>query len=178
MLDLFNEKKSSYKNPLNPKALFKWVFIDIIPASVPIFLTSDRTLSNYLLIVNTYSILLKLYGMEKITTEEVMDDLDMLQSKFGMIEEFGWRDLEIFSADSGSQSTSTKFKEECQTHGVHLDFSAPDHLEELLHQRLGQRSTRSLMAGDTANAWEDIEPIIYPDHFCTSYHIHSVNKKG
>ena len=36
---------------------------------------------------------------------------------------------------------------------------------ELLHQRLGQRSTRSLMAGDTANVWDDIELIIDPDPF-------------
>ena len=27
---------------------------------------------------------------------------------------------------------------------------------ELLHQRLGHISTRSLLAGDTANVWEDI----------------------
>ena len=27
---------------------------------------------------------------------------------------------------------------------------------ELLHRRLGHRSTRSLMAGDTATVWEDI----------------------
>ena len=27
---------------------------------------------------------------------------------------------------------------------------------ELLHQRLGQRSTRLLLAGDTANVWEDV----------------------
>ena len=27
---------------------------------------------------------------------------------------------------------------------------------ELLHQRLGHRSTRSLLAGDNANGWEDI----------------------
>ena len=27
---------------------------------------------------------------------------------------------------------------------------------ELLHHRLGHRSTRSLLAGDTANVWEDI----------------------
>ena len=33
---------------------------------------------------------------------------------------------------------------------------------ELLHQRLGHRSTRSLLAGDTANVWEDVEPRIYP----------------
>ena len=36
---------------------------------------------------------------------------------------------------------------------------------ELLHQRLGHRSTRSLLAGDTANVWEDVELIIYPDPF-------------
>ena len=28
---------------------------------------------------------------------------------------------------------------------------------ELMHQRLGHRSTRSLIAGDTANVWEDAE---------------------
>ena len=36
---------------------------------------------------------------------------------------------------------------------------------ELLHQRLGHRSTRSLLAGDTANFWEDIELRIDPDPF-------------
>ena len=36
---------------------------------------------------------------------------------------------------------------------------------ELLHQRLGHRSTRSLLAGYTANVWEDLELRIYPDHF-------------
>ena len=28
---------------------------------------------------------------------------------------------------------------------------------EFLHQRLGHRSTRKLMAVDTANIWEDVE---------------------
>ena len=36
---------------------------------------------------------------------------------------------------------------------------------ELLYQRLGHRSTRSFLAGDTANVWEDIEIIIDPDPF-------------
>ena len=39
---------------------------------------------------------------------------------------------------------------------------------ELLHQILGHRSTRSLLAGDTANIWEDVELIIDQDPFCTS----------
>ena len=39
---------------------------------------------------------------------------------------------------------------------------------ELLHQRLGHRPNRSLLARDTANVWEYIEPKIYPDPFCAS----------
>ena len=50
------------------------------------------------------------YGMDKTTTEEVMDILDMLQSRFGKIDEFGWWDLEIISADAGTLFTSTEFK--------------------------------------------------------------------
>ena len=36
---------------------------------------------------------------------------------------------------------------------------------ELMHQRLGHRSTRSLIAGDTANVWEDAELKLDTDHF-------------
>ena len=49
--------------------------------------------------------------METISTEEVMDKLDMFQSRFGKIDEFGWWDLERILADAGSQFTSTEFKE-------------------------------------------------------------------
>ena len=48
---------------------------------------------------------------------------------------------------------------------------------ELMHHILGHRSTRSLIAGDTANVWEDVELRIYPDPFCTSCQISSMNKK-
>ena len=49
---------------------------------------------------------------------------------------------------------------------------------ELLHQRLGHRYTRSLIAGDTANVWEDVELRIDPDPFFTSCKIASMNKKA
>ena len=49
---------------------------------------------------------------------------------------------------------------------------------ELLYQRLGHISTRSLLAGDTAYVWEDVEPRIYPDPFFTSCQISSMNKKA
>ena len=47
-----------------------------------------------------------------------------------------------------------------------------------MHQRLGHRSTRSLIAGDTANVWEYVEFRIDPDPFCTSCKISSMNKKA
>ena len=56
--------------------------------------------------------------MEIINTEKVVDKLDMFQSKFGKIDEFGWWNLEIISADAGTQFISTDFLDECQTCGV------------------------------------------------------------
>ena len=49
---------------------------------------------------------------------------------------------------------------------------------ELLHQRLGHRYTRSLLAGDTDNVWEDAELRIDPDPFFTSCKISSMKKKA
>ena len=58
-----------------------------------------------------------------------MDKLDMFQSRFWKIDQFGWWDLEIISADAGTQFTSTEFKDECQTRGVSLMLAAPEHQE-------------------------------------------------
>ena len=49
---------------------------------------------------------------------------------------------------------------------------------ELMHQRLGHRSTRSVIAGDTAKVWEDLDPRIDPEPFCTSCKYFSINKKA
>ena len=47
----------------------------------------------------------------------------------------------------------------------------------LLHQRLGHRSTISLLDRNTDNVWEYIELRIDPDPFFTSCQISSMNKK-
>ena len=75
-------KNARSKNPPNPKVPFKWVFMDIIPSTSPNVLTSGTTFYNHLLIVDAYSKITKLYGTEKISTEEVMDNMDMFQSIF------------------------------------------------------------------------------------------------
>ena len=64
--------------------------MDIITSTPPKSLTSDTHFSNYLFIVDAYSTIPKLYGMDNIKTEEVMDKLDMFQSRFGEIDQFGW----------------------------------------------------------------------------------------
>ena len=61
--------------------------------------------------------------------EEIMDGLDMFQSRFGKIDQFGWWDLERISAYAGTQFTLTEFKEECQNRGVRLTLVAPEHQE-------------------------------------------------
>ena len=77
------EKQARYKNPLKPKAPFKWVFMDIIPSTAPKSLTSDTTFSNYLLFFDAYSKIPKLYCIEESSIEELMDKLDMFQTIFG-----------------------------------------------------------------------------------------------
>ena len=61
----------------------------IVPSIAPKSLTSDTTFSNYLLFVDAYYKIVKLYAMGKIKTEKVMDKLDMFQSRFEKIDEFG-----------------------------------------------------------------------------------------
>ena len=99
--------------------------MDVITSTAPKSLTNDNNFKEYLLIVDAYSKIPKLYGMENITTAEVLDKLDMFQYRFVKIDQFGWWYLEIISADAGTQFTSTEFKEECQICGVCLTLAAP-----------------------------------------------------
>ena len=90
--------------------LIEQVFMNIIPAMAPIFCQCILLF----LILFLFLCLLKIpknYDTAKIITEEVMDNLDMFQSRSGKINKFGWWDLERISADAGTQFTSAEFKE-------------------------------------------------------------------
>ena len=101
--------------------------MDIIPAISSKISTKDTTFINYLLIVDAYSKIPKLYGMENINTEEVMDKLDMFQEIFGKVDEFGWWDMERIKTDADTQFTSKEFQEGLSVRGVRLALAAPDH---------------------------------------------------
>ena len=89
--------------------------------------------------------------MENITTAEVMEKLDMFQSRFGKMDQFGWWDLERISADADTQFTSTEFKEEYQTRGVCLTLVAPEHQEINVQVEVGSRYTAGYRPRETAS---------------------------
>ena len=60
-----------------------------------------------------------------INTEEMINKLDMFQSRFEKIDEFGWWDLERISADAGTHFTSTEFQYKYQTCSACITLSAP-----------------------------------------------------
>ena len=99
----------------------------IIPAAPPKSLTGETAFYNYLLIVDVYSKIPNFYGMERFSTEEVMDKLDMFQGRFGKIDKFILWDLDRVSVDTGTQFTSTEFHDECQTRGVWITLASPEH---------------------------------------------------
>ena len=102
-------KNPRSNTPLNTKKPFKWVFVDIIPAISSKILTKYTNFSNYLLIMDDYSKIPKVYIMENITTEEVIDKLDMFQERSENLHEFGWWDRDIIQTDADTQFTSKEF---------------------------------------------------------------------
>ena len=97
-----------------------------------------------MLIVDAYSKIPKLYGMETITVE-VMDKMDLFQSRFRKSYQFGWWDLERISTDAGTQFTSTEFKEECQTCRDCLTLAAPEHQEMNGQVEVNWRTLRTVV---------------------------------
>ena len=65
--------------------------------------------------------------MENITTEEVMDKIDMFQERFGKVYEFGWWDTERIKNGTGTQFTYKEFQEGINVYGLRLALAAPDH---------------------------------------------------
>ena len=49
--------------------------------------------------------------MYKISTEQLMDNMDLFQSRFRKIDKFGWWDLERNSEDAVTQFTLADSKE-------------------------------------------------------------------
>ena len=62
--------------------------------------TKDANFYNYLLIVDAYSNITTIYGIENITTEEVMDKIEMFQKRFGNVDKFGWWDMDRIQTDA------------------------------------------------------------------------------
>ena len=62
---------------MNPNTHLKLVLMDIIPDFFSKSLSEDTTFSKYILIMDAYFKIPKLYGIKNITTEEFMDKVYM-----------------------------------------------------------------------------------------------------
>ena len=67
MSDFFNEQKGQVYDSNQSKGTFQVGSMDRIPSTALKSLISDTTFSNYLLFVDAYSKIPKLYGTKKIT---------------------------------------------------------------------------------------------------------------
>ena len=68
----------------------------------------------------------------------------MLQYRSRKIDKFGWQNLERISVDAGIKFMLREFKKECQTHGVHLTFTAPEHQEMNVQVEVTWRTLRTI----------------------------------
>ena len=92
--------------------------------------------------------------------------------------------MERISADAGIQFTSTDFKEECQTCGVHLMLSAPEHQEMNVQVEVTQSKLRTIAHSLMVHA-RVLEAYIHFELMNTSDHIipllpikYLINKDG
>ena len=99
-----------------------------------------------------------------------MDKLDMFQDRFVKVDEFGWWDLEIISADLGTQFTPTEFQDKCQNCGVWLTLAGPEHQELNGQAKLTWRMLRTIAHSLMVHA-QVPEAYIYFSLFYTPDHI-------
>ena len=94
MSDVYNEKKGYVQKSIKAKGTFHVNLFMYYSSNSTKKLDKLGQLSNYILFVDSYLKVPKLYVMDSSTTEEVMDKLDIFQYRFGKIDEFVWWDLE------------------------------------------------------------------------------------
>ena len=83
-------KRNRSKVPMGAENPLVRVFMDIIPAPHKSSFDPDCDLSNYLLIDNTYSRMSRLYGLNEIHSEAVMDKIEKFVVSYGRGNRFGW----------------------------------------------------------------------------------------
>jgi transposase InsO family protein len=110
----------------------EYIFLDILHPIVPVALMKATTFYFYLILVDVFSHYICIYGTSKKTSACVIDTLTRYQANHGHIGNYDYMDIARIWADSGSQFTSSKFKQHFWKAGVHLSLAAP----MKLHQNL------------------------------------------
>jgi transposase InsO family protein len=119
------------KHPHTPSERFgQMVLMDIEHAIAGGSITPDSSLPFYLFIVDAYSRYCKIYGLRHKTTNEVVSAIQKFVADHGLINQFGYIDVDRLRADAGSQFTSKSFGKFCQSERINLSLAAPKRLSQ------------------------------------------------
>ena len=88
-------------------------------------ITPDTKFAAGLICVDNYSSFSCIYGLPRLTTEQVISSLKQFAADNGHVDEFGFLTFEKLKSDSGSQFTSKEFRAYCCHNGVCLSLAAP-----------------------------------------------------
>ena len=102
-------KRNRSKVPMKADRPLARVVMDIIPAPHKSSFDPNCDFSHYLLIVDTYSRIPRLGGLNELNSEAVMDKIEEFVARYGEVNEFGWWNIGRIQADAGPQFTSEKF---------------------------------------------------------------------
>ena len=102
-------KRNQSKVPIGVEKPLATVFMDIIPAPHKSSFDPDCDFSHYLLIVDTYSRIPRLYGLNDLNTEAVVEKIEELVARYVKVNDFGWWNIGRIQTDAGPQFTSEEF---------------------------------------------------------------------
>jgi hypothetical protein len=98
---------------------------DTLPFPPESGISPDTKFAAGLICVDNYSSFSAIYGLPRLTTEQVVQSLQQFAADNGHVDEFGLLTFEKIKSDSGSQFTSKEFRAYCRNNGVCLSLAAP-----------------------------------------------------
>ena len=119
------------KHPRTPSQRFgQLVFMDIQQAIAGGALTPDSYYPYSLFLVDAFSRLCQIYGLQTKSSEDVIQAIKKFTADHGLVNEFGYGDVDKFKSDAGSQFTSPEFRDFCHETGINLSLAAPKRLSQ------------------------------------------------
>ena len=144
--------KKSPRNKNSPFATTRpreTLFLDIMPPMYNEFLTPNEDFPAYVWISDSSSTFPEFYGMNDLTTTELIRCINQFITEHGNVSSLQYTDVNRIKADAGPQFASKEFQKFCNDNLIQLTIAAPEHQEsnhgiECVYRTI-QQMTRSIL---------------------------------